>query len=350
MGWEGGRRKGSLSRWAVLCRGGPEQVRGERKSTLLQLLRRRCVHRKISWRWMEAGERMRGDGWETTRRREERGDGEKKFKKKRRERKRRGRINWKVGEGAFSDEIRSRGRSEFGYLIHERGKNRVAESKRKGNGEGAQVRLSLYRSLFFFLSIFLPPSSSRFLRGSHRRKWDYADPALQTALYSPHLRGLGRIDNWQNWYSVGGRATCAPGLETRISPAAVASIFLAKLHPVRFPRTSSPAPRSFMPLSLFSITKLLRRKERKRVIWRNRQSLCFFFLCDLKTHTFFPDSWEFCELEDLTRSHAPPAIDEITSRDVVRFTLQSMWVLRKKKGIAATIAYRYYQRIQVSSR
>lgn len=50
--------------------------------------------------------------------------------------KRRGRINSKVGEGAFSDEIRSRGRSEFGYLIHEGGKNEVLESKGKRNAEG----------------------------------------------------------------------------------------------------------------------------------------------------------------------------------------------------------------------
>lgn len=50
--------------------------------------------------------------------------------------KRRGRINSKVGEGAFSDEIRSRGRSEFGYLIHEGGKNEVLESKGKRNAGG----------------------------------------------------------------------------------------------------------------------------------------------------------------------------------------------------------------------
>lgn len=108
-----------------------------------------------------------------------------------------------MGEGAFSDEIRSRGRSEFGYLIHERGKNGVVESKGKGNGGGgedAQVRtsVSIFPSLSFLLSslsssvlVSFSPSSRR----SRCRKWDYADPALQTALYSPHLLGPGRIDN-----------------------------------------------------------------------------------------------------------------------------------------------------------
>lgn len=49
----------------------------------------------------------------------------KKVNKRRETDKRRGRIDSKVGEGAFSDEIRSHGRSEFGYLIHEGGKNGV---------------------------------------------------------------------------------------------------------------------------------------------------------------------------------------------------------------------------------
>lgn len=49
---------------------------------------------------------------------------------------------------------------------------------------------------------------------------------------------------------------------------------------------------------------------------RDRQSSCFFFYVILK-YTLFPDSWEFRELEDVTRSHAPHAIDKITSRDVL---------------------------------
>lgn len=91
------------------------------------------------------------------RRREKR---RKRKKNKRRETdKRRGRINSKVGEGTFSDEIRSRGRSEFGYLIHEGGKNRVAESKGKRNGgdEDVQVRvssLSLSLSLYSHISTY----------------------------------------------------------------------------------------------------------------------------------------------------------------------------------------------------
>lgn len=57
----GGRKKEGIAKQmsGALCRGGLEQVQDERKSTLLQLLRCRCVHRKISWRWMKAGERMR---------------------------------------------------------------------------------------------------------------------------------------------------------------------------------------------------------------------------------------------------------------------------------------------------
>lgn len=61
---------------------------------------------------------------------------EQKISERRETDKRRGRINSKVGEGAFSDEIRSRGRSEFGYLIHEGGKNEVLESKGKRNVGG----------------------------------------------------------------------------------------------------------------------------------------------------------------------------------------------------------------------
>lgn len=82
---------------------------------------------------------MRGDGWGTTRRRAERGDGQggkgKRVNKRGETDKRRGGINSKVGEGAFSDEIRSRGRSKFGYLIHEGGKNRSLKG-------GAHVPLS----------------------------------------------------------------------------------------------------------------------------------------------------------------------------------------------------------------
>lgn len=125
---------------------------------------------------------------------------------KREKGKRGGRINSKVGEGAFSDEIRSRGRSEFGYLIHERGKNGVVESEGRGNGGGgedAQVRtsvsifpsLSLFPSLLSLSSSVLISFSPSSRRRRRRRKWDYADPALQTALYSPHLLGPGRIDN-----------------------------------------------------------------------------------------------------------------------------------------------------------
>jgi len=59
---------------------------------------------------------------------EKRGDDEKKEEtedkknkfKIRKEKKEESTLS-EVSEGGFSDEIRSRGRSEFGYLIHERG-------------------------------------------------------------------------------------------------------------------------------------------------------------------------------------------------------------------------------------
>lgn len=75
-----------------------------------------------------------------------------------------------MGEGAFSDEIRSRGRSEFGYLIRERG---VKERGDSGNKDGAGVRGALSRSS----SLFRP--QLRCLQNGITQ-----DPALQTALYS----------------------------------------------------------------------------------------------------------------------------------------------------------------------
>lgn len=81
---------------------------------------------------------LRNDATTSRKRRRRRSERKKKRINKGRETdKRRGRINSKVGEGAFSDEIRSHGRSEFGYLIHEGGKNGMVESKGKSNsGEG----------------------------------------------------------------------------------------------------------------------------------------------------------------------------------------------------------------------
>lgn len=79
--------------------------------------------------------------------------------------KRRGRTNSKVGEGAFSDEIRSCGRGEFGYLIHEGGKNGVERNLRGTAGTRTRkcARLSQSLSLSLVLSLFLPLSPSLFL-------------------------------------------------------------------------------------------------------------------------------------------------------------------------------------------
>lgn len=128
----------------------------ERKSTLLQLLRRRCVHRKISRRWrMKAGRNERGGGRGGGRRRRPRGVKEGKErnvkKKSKREREEGPTLSAgtsKVGEGAFSDEIRSRGRSEFGYLIRERGKGgwRGLKEREQDGGESVRAPLSLIPS------------------------------------------------------------------------------------------------------------------------------------------------------------------------------------------------------------
>lgn len=128
-----------------------------------------------------------------------------------------------------------------------------SKGKRREGGTRKCARISLPpRSPS--LSLFLPAATAA--NGITRI------PHFKRRFIHPTSAGLGRIDNWQNWYSVGGRATCAPGLETRVSPAAVASIFLAKLHPSPSPAcTSSLAQRSLTLLSLFSITRLLRREE-----------------------------------------------------------------------------------------
>lgn len=87
----GGRKKKGIAKQmsGALCRGGLEQVQDERKSTLLQLLRCRCVHRKISWRWMKAGERMRQWPSSIATTRKKRGQDERKEKEKREKRKER---------------------------------------------------------------------------------------------------------------------------------------------------------------------------------------------------------------------------------------------------------------------
>lgn len=139
-------------------------------------------------------EKRRDDGQKEETEKEKRG---KKINKRSETDKRRGRINSKVGEGAFSDEIRSRGRSEFGYLIHGGGKNRAGSLKGSVTA-GVRTRKCARLSLSLSLCAPLPLSHSilvSFSPSSHRCKWNYADPALQTALYSPHLRRLGRIDN-----------------------------------------------------------------------------------------------------------------------------------------------------------
>lgn len=92
--------------------------------------------------------------------------------------------------------------------------------------------MSVSFSLFVILPHSFSPHRSLSLAANRRCKWDYADPALQTALYSPYQFTAGwdeltidRID------TVAGREPRVRRVETRVSPAAVASIFLAKLRP-----------------------------------------------------------------------------------------------------------------------
>lgn len=145
----------------AFCRGGLEQVQDERKSTLLQLLRCRCVHRKISWRWMKAGERMRRwpSSIATTRKKRGGGREEKESKKKKKEKRgRKGKTDSKrgnererqpgVGEGAFSDEIRSSWKERI-WLPNSR-KRGKGERAMAGN-EDVQASKSVSISSFLFL-------------------------------------------------------------------------------------------------------------------------------------------------------------------------------------------------------
>lgn len=198
--------------------------------------------------------------------------------------KRRGRTNSKVGEGAFSDEIRSRGRSEFGYLIHEGGKNGIERSLRGRVTAGARTRKCARLSRSFYLSLFLSPSlplsPSLFLPAATAANGITRIPHFKRRFIHPTSAGwdeltIDRIDTVS-----AGEPRVRPGWKRVFRPRLVASIFLAKLHPSPPPRSPPrPTPRSLTLLSLFSITRLLRREEEgggKRVMRRDRQSSCFF--------------------------------------------------------------------------
>lgn len=144
-----------------------------------------------------------------------------------------------MGEGAFSDEIRSRGRSEFGYLIRERG---VKERGNSGNKDARGCAGACLDPRLFFARSFaackmglrrIPHFKRRFIPPRPVP----SDPPtflLPTSCWDELT--IDRIDT----VAAGEPRVCRLG--TRVSPAAVASIFLAKLHPSPLPpRSDSPS-------------------------------------------------------------------------------------------------------------
>lgn len=300
----GGREKEGFAKQmsGALCRGGLEQVQGERKSTLLQLLRCRCVHRKISWRWMKAGERMRRWPRSVATTRKKRGEEEEKKKKKKKTREKSGkeRPTSSARERTHTGWAREplvmrfdpRGRSEFGYLIRERGRKGVVESlreraKRRKRGR-AQVRgVCLDPRLFFSRQ----PHSLLAANGITR------DPALQTALYSPLFLPpfflptscwdeltIDRIDT----VAAGESHVCAGWKRVfRPRPSPLSS----SRNCIRPPSDPPPSPRPFRArtltlLSLFSITRLLRREEGGEEGNAARPAILVFFYATLKYPLF----------------------------------------------------------------
>lgn len=195
-----------------------------------------------------------GNGRVVLRRRgkkEDKTEGKKREKKERREKSGKRKTNSEsartsgMGEGAFSDEIRSRGRSEFGYLIRERG---VRERGNSGNRDARGCAAPVSILVSFSPAASLPA------------KWDYAGSRTSNgALFHPppdpsdppstfllptscwDELTIDRIDT----VAAGEPRVCRL-LGTRVSPAAVASIFLAKLHPSP---SAPPTPRSRSPSS-----------------------------------------------------------------------------------------------------
>lgn len=168
-------------------------------------------------------------------------------------------------------------------------------------------------------------------------------PTPPPYLSSPYVV-LGRIDNWQNWYSGGGREPRVRRLGTRVSPAAVASIFLAKLHPSPphpsrsdFP-SSAPRVNAYVVKPFFHY-EIVTAWRKKRIMRRDRGNRRVF-LCDLKIPSSLVRFMKSLWIRRRTRVYSQAlllAIDKITSRDIARFSLFNRRECREKKGTAATI-------------
>lgn len=156
------------------------------------------------------------------------------------------------------------------------------ESKGKSNS-GERVRT---RKCARFSLPSRSPSSSLFLPTATAANGITRIPHFKRRFIHPTSAGwdeltIDRIDTVS-----AGEPRVRPGWKTRVSPAAVASIFLAKLHPSPSPAcTTTLVLRSLTLLSLFSITRLLRREEGEEDN-AARPAIVVFFLCDLKTRSF----------------------------------------------------------------
>lgn len=135
---------------------------------------------------------------------------------------------------------------------------------------------------FLFPLIVSSNSSSSNRHRRRRCKWDYADPALQTALYSSHPRPVPpwdelTIDRIDTVAAAGGhvcwKRVFRPRPRRLYLPRKIASPLPC------FPSSSFPCER-LPPLSLFSITRLLRGGGRG-LLWRDQRSPVFPYVRSL---------------------------------------------------------------------
>lgn len=150
------------------------------------------------------------------------------------------------------------------------------------------VSIFLSPSLHFFLFLFLLLSSSLFLPAATAANGITRIPHFKRRFIHPTSAGwdeltIDRIDTvsaGEPRVRLGWKRVFRP----RPSPL---SSSRNCIRPLPAALASSPSiPRSFTPLSLFSITRLLRREGGwKRIMWRDRRNRRVF-LCDLKIRSF----------------------------------------------------------------
>lgn len=242
---------------------GGKRAKG-RHSVAIASPSRRCAHRKISRRRM--GERTRRDAKlrKRSKRRKKGGRREKSTRKKEKT------AVTKIGKETFSDEIRSRGRSEFGYLIREKermGRRGGDDGRAKGGETTAPLPTPLkergppqvLRARLDILSLFSRIFLVSFSANSHRAALQIGLRGSRTsngALFALPLpvcsRGSIAAPLPSGWdeLTIDRIDTVAAGgprvrrLETRVSPAArpVAALsFSREIASVPlFPALSSP--------------------------------------------------------------------------------------------------------------